>query len=85
MTNEQKIEFTDSLLRLLENYNTSEDMPVLVGHLNSPQGISGFEPAPNGTPVFEYKDRYVIYLKNSITTVSVPYYKHSLKPSIDFI
>ena len=85
MTNEQKIEFADSLLRLLENYNTSEDMPILVGHLNQPQGISGFEPASNGTPVFEYKDRYVIYLKNSIATVSVPYYKHSLKSSIDFL
>ena len=39
------------------------DAPILVGRLNKKQGLNGFVPAEVGHPVFEYKDRYLIFLK----------------------
>ena len=55
-----------------QNMNTEiekEDVPVLVGELNSPQGINGFEVAQIGHPVFEYKERYCIFLKSLTKTM----------------
>lgn len=43
-----------------------EEIPLLVGHLNAQQGVKYFEKAEVGHPVFEIKDRYIIYLKSEI-------------------
>lgn len=40
-----------------------EQIPVLIGKMKSVWGLNGFEKAEIGHPVFEYKDRYVIFLK----------------------
>jgi hypothetical protein len=37
-------------------------MPILVGFINVPFGLNGFVRAETGHPVFEFKDRYIIYL-----------------------
>lgn len=47
--------------------NISEDLthvPVMIGTLKSKQGIKGFIVAEIGHPVFETKDRYIIYLES---------------------
>jgi len=46
-----------------------ENTPILIGVLNTKQGINGFEIAEVGHPVFEYKDRYIIFLKSLTKTV----------------
>jgi hypothetical protein len=58
---------------------------VLVGHLNHPQGIKGFDVAEIGHPVFERGDRYVIYIKNENTSTSLSYYKDDFKKVINFL
>lgn len=100
MTKEEKIRLVDSLLSNIKQSLNSNDYPVLIGTLNKRQGINGFEVAEVGHPVFEYKDRYIIYLESQhplvekvhgkeLTvekyTIKVPYYKETLTPLIDFI
>lgn len=46
----------------------TEDTPILIGTLTKRQGINGFEVAEVGHPVFEYKDRYIIFLKSLYKT-----------------
>jgi len=45
------------------------EMPVFVGTLNARQGLNGFEVAEVGHPVFDYKERYIIFLKCLTKTV----------------
>jgi hypothetical protein len=45
------------------------ELPVLVGTLNTRQGLNGFEIAEVGHPVFDYKERYIIFLKCLTKTV----------------
>jgi len=100
MNDIDKIKIVDRIVELISESYVGEDMPVMVGVLNSPQGINGFYVAPKGHPVFEIKDRYVIYLESSTPEkiaghgketifrdfkVSVPYYKETLRQCIDFI
>ena len=69
-----------------EEYMEEED--DLVGHLKVPLGIRGYKTAEIGHRVFEKGDRYVIKLESESEKkeiLEVPYYKHSLKESIDFI
>ncbi len=98
MTNEQKIQLAEIIIREMEKSFTGEDMPVMVGVLNMATGINGFKLAEIGHPVFEYKDRFIIYLE-SLTPdkiikvnepviyqdfkVATPYYKETLEPFID--
>jgi hypothetical protein len=86
MTDEDKIVLMDYIIRYMEDKVTSSEIPVMVGALNKSTGLTGFKMAEIGHPVFEFKDRYVIYLERNDgnVTVSVPYYKESLKPIIDF-
>lgn len=84
MTDQQKIQLVDRLMEQISAMSTQEDIPVMVGTLNQPQGIKGFERAEIGHPVFETKDRYVIYLTGPVNKAAVPYYKDTLKPFIDF-
>jgi len=62
------------------------NVPIMVGTLNKAQGLNGFKKADIGHPVFEFKDRYIIYLESydGKTTVAVPYYKETLGPVINF-
>lgn len=87
MTNEQKIELANAIIDLMSGYSNSKDFPIKTGELNKAQGIKGFKTAEIGHTVFEYKDRYIIYLESNDgkTTISVPYYKEDLKRVIDFI
>ncbi|MEO5991287.1 MAG: hypothetical protein ABIP68_06590 [Ferruginibacter sp.] len=87
MTDQEKINLVDNLIKQLEVKVTSAEMPVMVGSLNKAQGINGFAVAAIGHPVFEFKDRYLIYLQSNDgkTTVAVPYYKNDFKNVIDFI
>jgi len=64
MTDRDKIELMDYIIRRMEESDTSADMTVLVGKLNKAQGLNGFKKADIGHPVFEFKDRYVIYLES---------------------
>jgi len=86
MTDEKKIELMNYIIKHMEESSSSEDIPVMVGILNKVQGINGFINADIGHPVFEFKDRYIIYLERNDgkITVSIPYYKESLISSIDF-
>jgi len=43
-------------------YNPDQS-PIYIGELIKPFGLNGFERADIGHPVFELKDRYVIFLK----------------------
>lgn len=47
----------------------TDNTPILIGTLNERQGLNGFEIAEVGHPVFEFKDRYVIFLKALTKTV----------------
>lgn len=86
MTDKEKVDLMDYIIRYMEESVTSSDMPIMIGTLNKAQGINGFKNADVGHPVFEFKDRYIIYLERNDgkTTVSVPYYRETLKPVIDF-
>jgi hypothetical protein len=86
MQNKEKIALADYLIEFIRERSTVVDMPVMVGTLNKPQGIKGFQRGEVGHPVFEYKDRYLIYLESldGKTTVTIPYYKETLAPAIDF-
>jgi len=97
MTDNDKIKLVDRIIEMIGNQSQGEDMPVMIGTLNKKQGLNGFYPAEVGHPVFEHKDRYIIYLE-SITPdkislhgkglqykhfkVAVPYYKNTLSPFI---
>lgn len=87
MTDKEKIELADLIIRFISDRQTSkEEIPVKVGSLTKAQGVNSFKTANVGHPVFEFKDRYVIYLESidGRTTVCIPYYKQTLKPVIDF-
>lgn len=81
-----------------------EEKPVLIGELNRRIGLNGFQVAEPGHPVFEFRDKYLIFL-TSLTELRermfdskhganrtyigffqcmVPYYKETLKSSINF-
>lgn len=64
MTNEQKLQVADRLIELMEQFATPDDMPIMVGTLKVRQGVKGFEKAEVGHPVFEYKDRYILYVNS---------------------
>lgn len=86
MTDEDKLDLMNIIIRFMEDKASSSDIPVMVGTLSRPQGINGFKRADIGHPVFEFKDRYVIYLvrNDGEVTVTIPYYKESLTSSINF-
>ena len=100
MNDEQKIRLADIIIGEMEKSFSGEDLPLMVGVLNKETGIVGFRKAEIGHPVFEYKDRYILYLEsetpekitapNSPTVYRdfkavIPYYKETLKPYIDFL
>lgn len=75
------------LTALNEPPANEEPEPVLVGKLNTSYGLKGFLRAQIGHPVYELKDRYLIYLKHEAAggpTITVPFYKETLLPFIDF-
>jgi hypothetical protein len=86
MKDEQKISIVNQIIEMI-SVADKESLPVMVGSLSSPQGIVGFKPAEIGHPVFEFKDRYILYLERNDgkMTVEVPYYKETLKPVIKFL
>jgi hypothetical protein len=47
-----------------EEQDVQEDKEVLIGELTHPFGIKGYTLAEVGHPIFETKDRYVVYLKH---------------------
>lgn len=88
----KKIALLNQIVSLIKETQTSDDMPIMIGTLNKPQGVIGFETAEIGHPVFEFRDRYIIYLKSKNVlsntkehfTVAIPYYKETLKPVINY-
>lgn len=67
--------------------NNEIELPIYIGELLKAFGIKGFHTAEIGHPVFEFKDRYIIYLNNERdekNTVIIPFYKESLKHHIDY-
>lgn len=85
MTEKQKIQLADIVLSFISEHANREEIPVRVGTLNKKQGLNGFKPAEIGHPVFEFRDRYIIYLESNdgSITVSVPYFKETLRGSIN--
>ena len=85
MKDEVKISIVNQMLDLIATAD-KEALPSMVGTLTAPQGIVGFKVAEIGHPVFEFKDRYIIYLERNDgkLTVEVPYYKETLSPKINF-
>ena len=64
----------------------NEVVPIQIGTLKITQGINGFKKAEPGHPVFDFNNRYVIFLESldgSVTT-AVTYYYETLKPLINF-
>lgn len=86
MTDTDKIRLANIVIEFLSNFKSGEDMPIMVGTLNKRQGINGFKVAEIGHPVFEFKDRYFIYLESNDnkTIVTIPYYKETLASLINF-
>lgn len=89
MTNEKKIALADLIISFIsENADsaTKDEMPIMVGTLTKRTGLVGFKSADIGHPVFEHKDRYVMYFESldGKTTVAVTYYKDTLKDFIHF-
>lgn len=41
-----------------------EEVPIYVGTLNRSQSLKGFDNT-EGEPVFEFKDRYLVYMQSS--------------------
>jgi hypothetical protein len=87
MNDKEKIDLMDYIIKYMQEKVTSQDIPIMVGLLNKETGVIGFKKADIGHPVFEFKDRYIIYLESNDgkTTISVPYYKETLKNYIDFM
>lgn len=87
MTDEQKIQLADIISAKVSEFMTSEDIPIMVGTLNKAQGIKGFDKAEVGHPVFEFKDRYILFLQSESakTEIQISYYKDTLKPAINFL
>jgi hypothetical protein len=85
MDDNQKISIVNQIIDLISTAN-KESLPVMVGTLIEAQGINGFKLAEIGHPVFEFKDRYIIYLERNDEKlfVEVPYYKQSLFKKINF-
>lgn len=65
MNNDNKLLLLDRIVDLVKQGLSSEEIPILVGALNTAQGIVGFEVCGIGHPVFEYKDRYILYSRSS--------------------
>ena len=88
MTNEQKTQLAELIIDFFSKFKPEEqiEVPRMAGVLKKPQGINGFKRAAPGTPVFEYKDRYLIYFESlsGDKTLEVPYYRQSLEAMIDF-
>lgn len=87
MNDKEKVDLADYIIQYMQERVTSNDMPIMVGTLNTPTGINGFKPAEVGHPVFEYKEKYIIYLERNdgAMTSIIPYRKESLKPHINFV
>ncbi len=87
MTDEQKIQLANTIVAKVGEFMTSKDMPIMVGTLTKAQGIKGFDKAEIGHPVFEFKDKYILFLQSEgcKTEIQVSYYKDTLKPVIDFL
>lgn len=87
MTDEQKIKLADLIISFLSENTTTTEYPRMIGTLTKSVGIKGFKKAEAGIPVFEFKDRYIIYLvrDDGNQTVEVSYYKNTLNPIINFI
>lgn len=91
MTNE---DFAKAVLSLAREMATPDDMPVMVGTLTKANGVTGFERAEIGHPVFEFKGRYILYLKSLSPlqtkeglkdfTIMLPFNKETLAPQIFF-
>ncbi len=99
MNDRDKISIMDRVIEMIGQQSQGQDMPTMIGTMNKKFGLNGFHPAEIGHPVFEFKDRYIIYLESKTpdkvsghgieTTykdfkVAVPYYKESLLPFITF-
>lgn len=102
MTDKDKIQLTNIIIKYLQEHksNIGDGLPWMVGTLTKRQGINGFKPAEIGHPVFEYKDRYIIYVESETPlvtkehgkpmtiehyTVAISYYKETLEPHIDVV
>jgi hypothetical protein len=73
MKSEEKVKLVDHIVELISRQLTPDEVPVLVGTLKSRQGLRGFRVAEVGHPVFEFKDRYVIYLQSDTELVEKVY------------
>lgn len=84
MKDADKIRMVDQIINMVRASQTSDDMPVMIGELCKPIGQNGFERCEVGHPVFEFKGKYVIYMKNPIETVKFQYNKPQLEGFITF-
>ena len=87
MKTESKIKLAELIIRYLqEQAEDKVDMPVMIGTLRRAWSLNGFKKAEIGNPVFEYDNRYLLYLEtlNGDRNVEVPFYKETLAPQIEF-
>lgn len=88
MTNKDKVQFSEAVLELLNNYATPEKKQnaKMVGTLNKALGLVGFKRVEIGTPVFETSDRYFVVMEklDGTSSLDVMYYKNTLAPAINF-
>lgn len=99
MKDSEKVRIIDLLLEEIKSSHVDDNIPIFVGTLNHPYGLRGFEMAEVGHPVFELKDRYIVYLESISPTqivkfgeptiyqkfnIAVPFYKETLSHSINF-
>jgi len=88
MKNEDKIRLAELVLSFVSSLTEDKTIsPKMIGKLNKSTGINGFKIAEIGTPVFDDGNRYFIVLESldGKRSLEIPYYKDSLKASIDFI
>jgi hypothetical protein len=86
MQDAQKIAIIDQIINLI-NQADKESVPVMVGSLTKPFGINGFQTAEIGHPVFEFNNKYILYLERNDgkLTVEIPFYQLTLKEFIKFL
>lgn len=81
MNDQQKIALAECVLAFLKENTASVEIPKAVDTLAQSFGLNGFKKADIGTPVFEYRDKYLVYLEtlDGKRTVEVPFNIHALQ------
>lgn len=66
-----------SVISALKKVMNEDEVPELIGELKKAFGLNGFEKAEIGHPVFQLRDRYILFLKSETMLVEKVYNQKS--------